>query len=123
MFTEGAWELDIYPHCPTKYKPENVMFNYFIKYNDELLQADIIQVDDGFFTFIHRKSTPIKDEDEDLIFSNEYSYKPNQRLNLFKPEDKIGKNIKQFFTNNRVFYQDNVVGEIVNNYNVWCMSV
>lgn len=123
MITDGAWELDIYPHCPAKYKPQDIVFNYFIRYNDDLLQADIVQVDDGYFTFIHRKSTPIKDEDEDLIFSNEYSYKPNQRMNLFRPSDNIGRNIKSFFTNNRVFYQDNVVGEIVNNYNNWCSSV
>lgn len=123
MITEGAWEMDIYPHCPCKYKPENVVFSYFINYNDELLQADIIQVDDGLFTFIHRKSTPIKDEDEDLVFSNVISYKPNQRLNMFRPSDNIGRRIKQFFTDNRVFYQDNIVGEIVNNYNIWCTTV
>ena len=137
MITEGAWEMDIYPHCPCKYKPENVVFSYFINYNDELLQADVInggyemdednrrikEQDNVYFTFIHRKTTPINDEDEDLIFSNVHSPKYNQRLNMFKPTDNLGRNIKQFFTDNRVFYQDNVVGEIVNNYMIWCSTV
>ena len=65
----------------------------------------------------------IKNEDDDLIFTNSYSAKPNQRLNMFKPSDNIGKNILKFFKDNKVFYQDNITGEIVNNYKEWCLGV
>ena len=137
MITEGAWEMDIWPHLPIKYKPENIVFSYFIQYNDETLQADIIQGgyiydkelrketsdDNAYFTYIHQKTTPIKNEDDDLIFTNSYSAKPNQRLNMFKPSDNIGKNILKFFKDNKVFYQDNITGEIVNNYKEWCLGV
>ena len=30
MITGGAWEIDIYPHCPVKYKPDEILFTYFI---------------------------------------------------------------------------------------------
>ena len=30
MITGGEWELDIYPHCPVKYKPKEILFIYFI---------------------------------------------------------------------------------------------
>lgn len=123
MITEGAWEMDIYPHSPCKWKPKDVLFSYFIQYNDDLLQADIIQVEDNYFTFIHRKTTPIQDTEHDLIFSNFINPRPNYRMNLWKPEDTMGKDIKNFFTFNRVYYQDNVIGEIVNNYNNWCTTV
>ena len=123
MITEGAWEMDVWPHCPCKYLPKDVLFSFFIKYNEDLLQADTVQHEDMLFLYIHRKTTPIKDESYDLIYTNEISPRPNKRLNITRGTDGITKKIKWFFANNRVFYQDNIVGEIVNNYLNWCASI
>ena len=68
MITGGAWELDIYPHCPMKYERKHVQFEYFIKFDAEILHAEVVIKDECLFTFIHRKTTPIKDDDKDLIF-------------------------------------------------------
>lgn len=120
MITGGAWEIDLYPHLPVKYRPADIVFIYFIKFVDDILQCEIIQVDDQMFTFIHRKTTEIKDPEHDLIFSQDYSSRPNQRRNILKPNDVAGQKIKSFFVNDKVFYQDNMVGEIVRNYLDWC---
>lgn len=53
MITGGAWELEIYPHCPVKYKPKEVLFTYFIDFDGELLQCEIVSHEDVCFTFIH----------------------------------------------------------------------
>ena len=120
MITGGAWELDIYPHLPTKYLPKEVIFYYYIKFDDELLQCEVIKHEDILFTFIHRKTTPIKDEKKSLIFSTDYSPRYNWRRHINKPVDKLGEKIFKFYVNDKVFYQDNEVGEIVRNYLVWC---
>ena len=39
MITSGIWEIDIYPHCPYKYKPKDVKFTYFIEFDANLLQC------------------------------------------------------------------------------------
>ena len=116
MITGGKWELAVYPHLPTKYKPENVLFVYYILFGDACLQGNIIQVGDELFTYIHQKTTPIKDTDNSLIYSLEMNGKPNYKRKLLSTATPLEQNVTRFFATEKVFYQDNEVGEIVRNY-------
>ena len=116
MITGGAWEMAMYPHRPVKYAPKDILFTYFIKFDIHILQCEIVSLDNNLFTFIHRKTTSIKDEDRDLIYCDNYDARPNWRMNIKKPMDKIDKKVYWFYANNKVFYQDNEIGEIVRNY-------
>lgn len=116
MIKSGAWEIDIYPHKPRRYNPNNILFTYFIIFDGVTLQCEIINVDDSVFTYIHRKTGEIKYPDRDLIFSEEYDPRPNWRRVLKKPVDRLGTKIYSFYQMDKVFYQDNDVGEIVRNF-------
>lgn len=120
MITGGAWELDIYPHCPMKYKPHNIVFTYFIIFNDRIYQCEIVEVDDNMFTFIHEKTTPIKDEKNDLIYTLEYHAELNYNRSIKKPINNVQKKIAWFFQTDRVFYQNNEVGDAIHNYLALC---
>ena len=120
MITGGAWEIAMYPHMPTEYKDAKTTFNYFMEFNNETLQADILQKGSSIFTFIHRKTTPIKNPETDIVISFEDDPRPNHIRNLEKTQQKIGMKIRWFFKNDKVFYQDNEVGEIVRNYLTQC---
>lgn len=121
MITDGDWELDIYPHMPIRdIKPKEYLYTYFIDFKGDLLQCEIIGRDDDMFTYIHRKTTPLQEKDGDIIFQDDVDYRSNRRRNLLKASDKIGKRIASFFALDKVFYQDNEVGDIVNNYLQWC---
>lgn len=119
MITGGAWEIDVYPHCPMKYKPKDIVFNYFIVFAGEVLHCEIVCVDDVSFTFIHRKTTPL-DYDKDFIYDTGYSPRPNIKRNITKPRTEIEKKITEYYLRDKVFYSDNDVGEIVRNYLMWC---
>lgn len=116
MITGGKWELAIYPHLPTKYKPSDVLFVYYIKFNDTILQGNIIQVGNENFTYIHAKTTPIKDDDNSLIYSLEMNGKPNYKRKLLSTASYIEQQVARYFAIDKVFYQDNEIGEIVRNY-------
>lgn len=122
MITSGVWEMALYPHAPLKWSKGDVVFSYFILFNHNTLQADIVEKDGNLFTYIHRKTTPIKDEDEDLIYSTDYNPKPNYRRKITKPTSDIEKKIVEFFNKDKVFYQDNEVGEVVRSYVMWCIN-
>ena len=122
MITGGVWEMAIYPHCPCKYTNNDIIFTYFIEYYQNLLQCEIVQKDDLVFTFIHRKTTPLKDKDNDLIYSPDFSPRPNYRRKITKPFSNAEKMILDFFNKEKVFYQDNEVGELVRNYLEWCKT-
>lgn len=119
---DSIWELAIYPHCPTKYKPKDIKFMYFIMFDGEVFQCEIIEVEKSYFTYIHRKTTPIKEEDKDLIFKQDFDYRKNYRRRITKPTDKLGKFIASFYARDRVFYQDNEVGDMVNQYISWSLQ-
>lgn len=116
MITGGSWELDIYPHNPIKYKPKHIMFTYFIIFNNNIYQAEIVYKDNFTFTFIHEKTTPIQNEDTDIVYSLDYVPKINYNRSIYKPENKIQQKILWYFTNERVYYQDNNVGNAIANY-------
>lgn len=116
MITGGAWELNIYPHAPVKWLPKNIMFTYFIDFNDSLYQCEIINKDDNVFTYIHEKTTPIKNPDKDIIYTLDYNPKINYNVNILKPLNDYQNKITWFFTHDRVYYQNNNVGDAINNY-------
>lgn len=120
MITGGAWEMDMYPHCPVKIKPKEILFCYFIVFDGETLQCDIVQQGDMNFTFIHRKTTPIREPEKAIIFSPDYSPYPTHFRKLTKPRTQIETRIASHYIKDKVFYSDNEVGEIVRNYLLWC---
>lgn len=116
MITGGAWELNIYPHAPVKWRPKNIIFTYFIDFNDNIYQCEIINKDDNVFTYIHEKTTPIKNPDKDIIYTLDYNPKINYNVNILKPLTDYQNKITWFYTHDRVYYQDNNVGDAINNY-------
>lgn len=119
MITGGAWEVDVYPHCPVKYKPNEILFTYYIEFNEDVLQCEIIMHDDLLFTFVHRKTTPLN-YNTDFIFTPEYSARPNIHRSIIKPRSSIEKRIAEFYVKDKVFYASNEIGEIMRNYLMWC---
>ena len=91
-------------------------------FNREILQCDIVQVNKEIFTYIHRKTTDIQKVKKDLVYSTEYSSKPNWTRKITAPRTVGEERIWWFYKNDKVFYQDNEVGEIVRNYILWCQS-
>ena len=119
QITSGSWQID--PHYPslplgTRIKPMDIVFSYFMIYRDHLLQADIVLQDNKYYTYFHKKTTEIQDEENDLIFDLESHLEPNYRINILKPYDSIGQKVADFFKRDAVYCQDAEVGEILYSY-------
>lgn len=122
MITNGGWEIDIYPHLPHKYKPKDVLYQFFIVFDEELLHGNIIESEDSTFLYIHRKTTPVHNDTEWLVYQQNADYRRNYRTNILRPYGKVDIYIKGLIDKKKVFYQDNEVGEIMNNYLKWCRT-
>lgn len=116
MITGGAWELDIYPHNPIKYKPKDIQFIYFILFNESIYQCEIVSIDNITFTFIHVKTTDLKDTENDLIYTLDFIPKMNYNRNIFRPINKLQEKVLWYFKTDRVYYQNNEVGDAISNY-------
>lgn len=122
MITTGSWELDVYPHKPIDFLPKDIRFIFFIIYDGETLQCEIVKKGKSCFLFIHRKTGEIRDPDKALIYSPDYDPRPNWRRNIKKPMTPSEKKITYFFAAEKVYYQDNEIGELMNSYLLWCSS-
>lgn len=119
MITTGVWEMNIYPHLNIKYLPKDVIYNFFIDFEGDVLHGEIISVDTGPFIFLHRKTTPIKEEDTDIVYTTRAYEKYNYKMCLTKQSDKLSLFIMKCIRENRVFYSTNEVGEVLRNYVMW----
>lgn len=120
MITGGAWELEIYPHIKERVKPSDILFQFFVMFNDEILHCEVIGKDGELFINVHPKSGDIKYKETDLIYSTEYNTRANYKRKILKPTTPIEKKIAMLFLKEKVFYSDNETGEIMRNYLLWC---
>lgn len=116
MITQGEWEFNLYPHAPIKWLPKDIQFIYFIEFDGHIYQCEVIGKDQQIFTYIHEKTTPIKNTTQDLIYSLEFHTTMNYNRNILKPINDVEKKIMWFFIHDRVYYQDNEVGDAIHNY-------
>lgn len=119
MITDSEWEIGVYPHCPIHYAPKYVKFRFFIQFQEDLLQCEVVMKDRYNFLYIHRKTTELKRPDRDIIFDTEYNPLMTYGRRITNPATPIQKKIAWYFIADKVFYQDNAVGEIVRNYILW----
>lgn len=123
MITTGSWEIAVYPHLPTPYKPKEIVGNFFVDFDHELLHGEIIAPRIGSpFVFVHRKTTPIQDEINDIVYSQIPSHLRTHRIGFRGNSDNYSKFISKCIQENRVFYATNEVGEIFRNYIIWANS-
>lgn len=115
----GAWEIGLYPHCPIKIRPADIYFVYYIQFNGDTLQCEIVRTDGEDFTFIHPKTTEIK-EDSPLIFTPDYHAEPNYIRKITKPRNALERAIAEYYIKDKIFYADNETGEVVRNYLLFC---
>ena len=120
---DGAvWEIDIYPHLKRemKYAPKDIIYKYYVIWDNDILQCDIVRLNDMAFTFVHAKTTPIKEDNTNIVYCTEHNAKPNYVRKITRAKNKREEIILWFYKNEKVFYQSNEIGEIMRNYINWC---
>ena len=109
------------PHCPTKFTANDIIRKIYVLWDNETLEGDIVITEDRErFLFFHKKTTPLKEIEGDMIFSTEYTVKRGYYRNIKKPYNAISKLIAKLFGSDKVFYQNNEIGDIIMNYLKWC---
>lgn len=122
MITSGDWEISIYPHLSTRILPKEIVMNFFIDFDGELIHGNVVSKDSGAFIFMHRKTTPIRNEDTDIVYTTKPSEKWNYKMCLTKQSDKLSIFIIKCLREGKIFYSTNEVGEVFRNYIMWSDS-
>lgn len=121
---DTVWQLDIYPHLNgIKILPENIKKSFFIEFQNELFQGDITKVDKSLVIYFHRKTTPIKNPDKDIIYGTKYDpVRKNYSRDITRPIYPVQEKIYNLIKDQKVIFQDNTVGDLVTGYINWCKT-
>lgn len=116
MITGGDWEIDLYPHIPRKIRPMDIRFTFFVVYDGEILHCDVVKQDNAEFITVHKKTTELKEPDHDLIYKLDADPRRNWRQYLNRPYYPVEKRIWDLVRQGKIFFADNMVGEVWRNY-------
>lgn len=121
----GEWDTGMYPQLDSEVKARDVCGRFFVEYEDNTLECDIVSNDDGGFIYVHRNVDildPI-DYDIDLIYTDVFSPKGNYRRKLtqsFSPAENV---ILSLIRAEKLLFDDNMSGYIFNTYLNWCKGM
>lgn len=119
MITSGSWETDTYPRLRQGYEPENVVFRFFVKWDGDTLQCDVVQDESDQFIFCFIKSDP-ETRHCDLVYSPDFDVSVYHRRRITVPISDTERAIYALIRQDKVFYSSNMAGEILRNYLRWC---
>ena len=118
----GIEQSQDYPQLPFDYSKDDINFTFFIDFDREKFQCELIDKEDNSILYIHKKTTELKYKDDDLVYSQNWDPRPNVRRNINKDNSNIANVIKYYFNNELVCYQDNHTGDMIKAYFKWCES-
>ena len=116
-----SWEIEDYPLKKNEelqdITKDNIIFTFFVEYDDETIQCEIVEDPKGVYVFCHPRSAryPI-DRDNELIYTEELDIRANIRDTFLDPRDKIDASIKRLYLLKHFRYSDNEVGDLMKNF-------
>ena len=114
MITTGAWEIASYRHAPPEMSAHPIDLSFFIDYEGQIIQGDLIDYRDGPIIFFHQKTTPIKDPDESIIYTQDHSDgNPLHQIFCSVQMCRAQTILYDLMRMQKTFYADNETGEAV----------
>lgn len=109
--TGNAWELPQYPRLPFKYEDDDILMTFIVLFHEKTLKCDVVEAQDCRFIYVQKKTTPIKHPDDELIYSLEYSPKPNYRRSFLHPASVCEQKILRLIDTDKIYFSDNTTGD------------
>lgn len=116
MITNGGFEIAVHPHLPYghRVKPKDIVFSAYVLYCEDMVKMDVCVHDGLNYMICHPWTSDIKYPENEIVCYTEPDVRPNWRVGF--GSDKIGRKLKWYFSNDKVFYSDNMVGEIMESF-------
>lgn len=118
MITRGEWEIAVYPRLKKGHKRSDVVQDFFIQFDGDIVHGEIVVTDADCYLFFYPKDDNIE-RDDDIVYTTSAVPRWNYRMALTKQNDKLSMKIRELMSINKAFYSSNECGEIVRNYLKW----
>lgn len=123
MITNGSWEIDMYRLAPPELSDARIVLSFFINFEEQLIQGDIHMYNGYPIVFFHPKTTPIKDPERSIIYTQDtMDSNPLHQCDIRNKPTRAHQLIMDLFNQRKTYYSDNECGEVVQNWLKDCIS-
>lgn len=123
MITKGSWEIAMYRHAPESLSKYKIFFSFFVIFDGKTVQGDIYNYIGYPLIFFHPKTTPIKNPESTVIYSEDQSDgNPLHQMDLRVAPTRAQKLIFDLCRNRKTFFADNETGEIIASWAKFAMN-
>ena len=113
MITRGMWELASYPHCMESVTKQDIIMKCYIIFDKNTLCVNIVRKNDVFLLVTPQThSIP----PEHIVYTYTASNNPYYIHDIRKDNTKLSRLLYNLIAQNKVFFTDNLTGEIFNNW-------
>lgn len=114
MITTGKWEIALYRHAPPELSRHRIIFVFFVDFAGKIIQGDIYTYNGAPLIFFHRKTTPIKNPDSSVIYTEDQrDSNPLHQIAVSVCMCRAHDMIYDLIRMQKTFYADNETGEHV----------
>ena len=107
----------MYRHAPEQLSQYPILLTFFVVFDGKTVQGDIYQYKDNPLIFWHPKTTPIKDPENTIIYSEDHEDgNPLHQMDIRAAQTKAQKIIYSLCQQRKTFFADNETGEIIANW-------
>lgn len=118
MITTGKWEIALYPHCTETFTKYDILHKFYILFDGKTICGDIIKTTDYLFILYHRHTGNHIPDKNDIIYMEQNDGYIMHCKFLRDTPTEAHQLIRNLMSNEREFYSDNEVGEIIRNWKI-----
>lgn len=123
MITTGSWEIDMYRPAPPKLSNYKIILSFFVIFEEQIMQGDVYMYSGYPLVFFHPKTTPIKDPDRTIIYTQDtIDANPLHQVDIRNKPTKAHELIMTLFNQKKTYYSDNECGEVISNWLKDCVT-
>lgn len=121
MITTGAWELMMYPRPPYKISLNDIRYEFYIKFGEQLLCGEIVHPSSGkyktdLFIFIHPQTKDIEIDQRTPLYTDDFSTSICHVRFLKDCPTELHKLIQSLILKKAVCFSSNETGEVFRNW-------
>ena len=123
MISSGAWEIALYRHAPDQISEARIVLSFFVLFDNQIVQGDVHMYKGFPVIMYHMKTTPVKNPDRSIMYiQDSIDGNPLHQVDLRAAPTKAQALIVDLMKNQKAFYANNEVGEIINNWMKYSMK-
>lgn len=116
MVKNGKWEIKNYTRAPYPIHDSDIIKDFYVLFNEQMIRGRIVQNKTDIFIFFHRQTKDVKIDELTPFYSDDFSSSVCHVRYVNDCPTELHKLIFTLIKKNSMCFADNEVGEVIRNW-------